>query len=103
MEHGEHHVVIGTGQEVGYPVFHPLIFLGRTTERAVPVATAVVLCVGVHALMVIALVAMIAQGCGVAAVYLVGHWFGVGIFGLESTCGEQLLEACATVPLHGHC
>ena len=100
MGYGEYHMVIRTRQQVSDPIFHPLVFLGRPTERAVPVATAMVLGVGMPTVVVVALVAMIAESCGVAAAYAVDYCLGVGIFGLESTCAERLLEACTIDALH---
>ena len=68
MGNGKNDVVIGRRKQVCQPLFYPLVFFEGPTKRTMPVATTVVLDVGVQAIFVVALVAMIAQIPGVAPV-----------------------------------
>ncbi len=100
MGNGKNDVVVGRGKQIGQALFYPLVFFEGATKGAVPVATAVVLGVGVHAPFVAALVAMIPQISGVAMIDPREHLFGIVVFRCIITTGKQLLEGCFTAHQH---
>ncbi len=56
------------------------------------VATAVILCVRMQAIRIIALIAMVSKGYGMATAYRIQNPLRVAVFGFEIGMGKQALE-----------
>lgn len=73
-------MVVRRRKQIGQPLLYPLVFFKRSTKRAVSVATAMVLRVGMQAIFVAALVAMVAQIFGVTMMDPREYLRGIFIF-----------------------